>query len=60
MILIRIVLFKSTIQGRIDQINQVLELDSHTKGNVARYDALHKFGEHLSSLHNSISAKINV
>ncbi len=50
----------STIRGRIDQVNQVLELESGTVSGAARYNALQKWCEQLSSLHASISSKIVV
>lgn len=52
--------FNSTIRGRIDQVNQVLELESGTVSGAARYNALQKWSEQLSSLHASISSKIVV
>lgn len=53
-------LFQSTIRGRIDQVNQVLELESNTQGGAARYNALQKWCEQLSNLNNSIVSKIVV
>lgn len=49
----------STIRGRIDQVNHVLELESNTQGGAAaRYNALQKWSEQLANLHNSIASKI--
>ncbi|XP_029835909.1 COP9 signalosome complex subunit 2 isoform X2 [Ixodes scapularis] len=47
----------STIQGRIDQVNQVLELDSKGQG-AARYNALDKWTAQLGTLHQTIVNKI--
>ena len=53
-------ILSSTVRGRIDQVNQVLELDSKTQVGAARYNALQKWSEQLSNLHNSIASKIIV
>lgn len=54
-------IIKSTVRGRIDQVNQVLELESNTQSNAApRYNALQKWCEQLSNLHTSIASKIIV
>lgn len=51
----------NTIRGRIDQVNQVLELESNVQSNAApRYTALQKWGEQLTNLHASIVSKIVV
>lgn len=50
-------LFFSTIQGRIDQENQVLRLDKKTQG-AARYIALDKWTGQLSTLHQTIVNKM--
>jgi COP9 signalosome complex subunit 2 len=47
----------STIQGRIDQVNQVLELNKCTHS-AARYNALDKWTSQLSSLHSTIVNKM--
>ncbi|XP_023219993.1 COP9 signalosome complex subunit 2 [Centruroides sculpturatus] len=47
----------NTIQGRIDQVNQVLELDKKTHG-AARYNALDKWTAQLSTLHQTIVNKM--
>lgn len=47
----------SMIQGRIDQVNQVLELDSKGQG-AARYNALDKWTAQLGTLHQTIVNKI--
>ena len=47
----------STINGRIDQVNQVLELDRESAG-CARYNALDKWTLQLQSLHQAIINKI--
>ncbi|XP_064621028.1 COP9 signalosome complex subunit 2 isoform X2 [Lineus longissimus] len=46
----------STIQGRIDQVNQVLELDRQTQ--VARYSAMDKWAAQLQSLHQAVINKM--
>jgi hypothetical protein len=52
----------STIVGRIDQVNHVLELENNSQvGNAAaRYNALQKWSEQLTNLHYSIASKIAV
>lgn len=47
----------SMIQGRIDQVNQVLELNSKGQG-AARYNALDKWTGQLGTLHQTIVNKI--
>ncbi|XP_022245947.1 COP9 signalosome complex subunit 2-like [Limulus polyphemus] len=47
----------NTIQGRIDQVNQVLELDKKPQG-AARYNALDKWAVQLSTLHQTIINKM--
>ncbi|XP_076354619.1 COP9 signalosome complex subunit 2-like isoform X4 [Tachypleus tridentatus] len=47
----------NTIQGRIDQVNQVLELDKKPQG-VARHNALDKWAVQLSTLHQTIINKM--
>ncbi|KAG1682525.1 COP9 signalosome complex subunit 2 [Nymphon striatum] len=47
----------NTVNGRIDQVNQVLELHQKTHG-AARYAALDKWTQQLSTLHQSIVNKI--
>ncbi|XP_074650276.1 COP9 signalosome complex subunit 2 [Tubulanus polymorphus] len=46
----------STIQGRIDQVNQVLELNREMQ--VARYSAIDKWTTQLQSLHQSVVNKM--
>ena len=47
----------STVQGRIDQVNSVLELDSEGQ-QCARYNALDKWTLQLHSLHQAVINKI--
>jgi COP9 signalosome complex subunit 2 len=47
----------SVIRGRIDQVNQVLELDRQSLG-AARYSALDKWTGQLSSLHQAVVNKL--
>nr|CAG4650081.1 EOG090X04DO [Sida crystallina] len=47
----------NTIQGRIDQVNQVLELNRQQQG-IARYNALDNWTYQLSSLHLAIANKM--
>lgn len=47
----------STINGRIDQVNQLLELD-HQKRGGARYTALDKWTNQLNSLNQAIVSKL--
>nr|CAG4638382.1 EOG090X04DO [Cyclestheria hislopi] len=47
----------NTIQGRIDQVNQVLELNQQRQGS-ARYNALDNWTYQLSSLHLAIANKM--
>ena len=44
----------STIHGRIDQVNQVLELRREATGGAARYGAVDKWSVQLASLNESI------
>lgn len=50
-------LFCSTIKGRIDQVNQVLELDKQSRC-TARYNALDKWTNQLASLHLAVTNKM--
>ena len=50
------VLCFSTIHGRIDQVNQLLELDYQKRGG-ARYTALDKWTNQLNSLNQAIINK---
>lgn len=43
----------STIHGRIDQVNQLLELEAESTG-TARYNAVHKWSNQIASLHEAI------
>lgn len=56
-ILINNFFISSTIQGRIDQVNQVLELNKSTLSG-ARYNALEKWTSQLLSLHQNIINKM--
>ncbi|ELT93811.1 hypothetical protein CAPTEDRAFT_151084 [Capitella teleta] len=47
----------NTVSGRIDQVNQVLELNRESLGS-ARYNALDKWTSHLSSLHQAVVNKM--
>nr|XP_048722342.1 COP9 signalosome complex subunit 2 isoform X4 [Caretta caretta] len=47
----------STIHGRIDQVNQLLELD-HQKRGGARYTALDKWTNQLNSLNQAVVSKL--
>lgn len=47
----------STIRGRIDQVNQVLELDRQSRC-AARYNALDKWTNQLASLHLAVTNKM--
>ena len=49
--------FRSTVHGRIDQVNQVLELDRATSG-IARYGALDKWTTQLATLHLAVVNKM--
>lgn len=53
----RLVKCFSTINGRIDQVNQLLELD-HQKRGGARYTALDKWTNQLNSLNQAIVSKL--
>ncbi|XP_014668109.1 PREDICTED: COP9 signalosome complex subunit 2 [Priapulus caudatus] len=47
----------NTIQGRIDQVNQVLELEKTRQG-AAQYTTLERWTSQLASLHNTIANKM--
>jgi len=47
----------SAVHGRIDQVNQILELDQEPQGS-ARYHALDKWTTHLQTLHASILGRV--
>lgn len=47
----------NTIHGRIDQVNQLLELD-HQKRGGARYTALDKWTNQLNSLNQAVVSKL--
>ncbi|XP_011189326.1 PREDICTED: COP9 signalosome complex subunit 2 [Bactrocera latifrons] len=47
----------NTIQGRIDQINQVLQLDKENS-NAARYNAVDGWANQISSLHQAVVNKM--
>uniref|UniRef100_A0A5F7ZD84 COP9 signalosome complex subunit 2 n=1 Tax=Macaca mulatta TaxID=9544 RepID=A0A5F7ZD84_MACMU len=47
----------NTIHGRIDQVNQLLELD-HQKRGGARYTALDKWSNQLNSLNQAVVSKL--
>lgn len=49
--------FSSTIHGRIDQVNQLLELDYQKRGG-ARYTALDKWTNQLNTLNQAIVSKL--
>lgn len=49
--------FHSTIHGRIDQVNQLLELDYQKRGG-ARYTALDKWTNQLNTLNQAIVSKL--
>ncbi|KAK6189001.1 hypothetical protein SNE40_005061 [Patella caerulea] len=48
----------STINGRIDQVNQVLELSTETTG-IDRYNALDKWSNQLNNLQLAIMSKMS-
>lgn len=50
--------FDSTIDGRIDQVNQVLELTKGAEG-AARYTALDRWTNQLQYLQSVIVTKMN-
>lgn len=50
-------LSRSTIHGRIDQVNQLLELDYQKRGG-ARYTALDKWTNQLNTLNQAIVSKL--
>lgn len=50
-------LLPSTIHGRIDQVNQLLELDYQKRGG-ARYTALDKWTNQLNTLNQAIVSKL--
>ncbi|ESP05558.1 hypothetical protein LOTGIDRAFT_181363 [Lottia gigantea] len=47
----------STINGRIDQVNQVLKLSKESTG-IGRYDALDKWATQLHNLHHAVISKM--
>ena len=47
----------NSISGRIDQVNQVLQLDSQKQSN-ARYSALDKWSGQIASLNQAITDKM--
>lgn len=47
----------SSVEGRIDQVNQVLELDRESRG-TARYNAIDKWTSQIQSLHLAVVNKI--
>lgn len=49
--------FISTIQGRIDQVNQVLELDKESRC-AARYSALDRWSNRIYSLQLAVINKM--
>lgn len=57
-IVLHVLMCSSAIRGRIDQVNQVLLLDKQTV-NAARYNALDKWTNQLSSLHVSVINKMS-
>lgn len=52
-----VLFFPSTIHGRIDQVNQLLELDYQKRGG-ARYTALDKWTNQLNTLNQAIVSKL--
>jgi hypothetical protein len=54
---IRICILCSTVRGRIDQVNQVLELDKQSVC-AARYNALDKWTSQLATLHLAVINKM--
>lgn len=52
-----ILIVYSTIRGRIDQVNQVLELDKQSVC-AARYNALDKWTSQLATLHLAVVNKM--
>ncbi|KAG8257024.1 COP9 signalosome complex subunit 2 [Homalodisca vitripennis] len=46
-----------TVRGRIDQVNQVLELDKESVCG-ARYNALDKWTNQLASLHQAVANRM--
>jgi len=47
----------SSVQGRIDQVHQLLELNKESAG-IARYNAMDKWTTQVSSLHDSIVNRV--
>lgn len=47
----------STIKGRIDQVNQVLQLDK-VNSSAARYNALEKWSNQIQSLQFAVVQKM--
>jgi len=58
--LLVICILDNSIVGRIDQVNQVLELENYQRGEKAssRYNALQKWSEQLTNIQYSIASKI--
>jgi len=48
----------SSVQGRIDQVHQVLELENERAGSGARFQAVSKWAGQLQSLHQAVAAKV--
>ncbi|XP_003382930.1 PREDICTED: COP9 signalosome complex subunit 2-like [Amphimedon queenslandica] len=46
-----------TIQGKIDQVQQILELDAMLQGS-ARYDAVENWSSHLNLLHTAVVGRM--
>lgn len=57
MYLIGVRIFFSTIRGRIDQVNQVLELEKESRTAV-RYQAMDKWANQLQSLQLAVINKM--
>ena len=51
-------MFFRTIQGRIDQISQVMVIEEKNNDDIARYKSLNQWGEQLQSLHQLISNRL--
>jgi len=47
-----------TVQGRIDQISQVMVIEEKCSEDIARYKSLNQWGEQLQSLHQLISNRL--
>lgn len=52
------IFFNSTIDGRIDQVNQVLVLNAKSIKKPTRYEAFDKWSKRLSHLQSSIILRI--